>query len=163
MPLVVPSKNKLQQKPLHNSLIISSQLSTLSQSSENDLQKSSRSSTSLVKKTLYDFVNIDSVNAILNQAEIELKEMKNIENLGKTILNAVEEQYNDITKSSNKLTQDMEKVNKNPINIDPKEMNQIEIRAIGKIVLEIAGHHDRIQHILDNPTLISSIDISGIH
>lgn len=156
--------NLLKEKKLNHHLVL---LSTQIQPENLDFSGISQKRRSIPteKKTLYDFVNIDSVNSIQQQAENELNEMKNIESLGKTILKSVDEQYDDIMKGSEKLMNDMRDVNtNNPVQdlTEPKELNIKEIREAGTIVLEVAGHYDRIQHILNNPNLMSSVDIKDI-
>jgi predicted kinase len=150
----------LQQKPLHAQLVGTA--STHSMSSDMSVSGIAQD-----KRTLFDFVNIESVSDLQLRAENELQEMRNIEALGLTILQQVDEQFRDITQSSAKLFETNEDAMSFQHDflppLSPRQrhqeviqtvqsldisLNNAEIKAMGNIVLEIAGHFDRLKHVL---------------
>lgn len=166
----------LEQKPLHPKLIAAASNASVTSN------MSTSSSVTQEKKTLFDFVNIESVTDLQQRAENELLEMRNIESLGTTIMQEVDEQFRDISQSSSKLFESNEEAlslqqdSALPPPLSPRSkrshesvtqqqtmvmdvaLNNIEIKAMGNIVLEIAGHYDRLKHVLSNPVFSSTID-----
>ncbi|KAL0485443.1 autophagy-related protein ATG17 [Acrasis kona] len=163
---------RLQKKPLHSQLVNSQ----------------TTASSSLDKKTLFDFVNIESVTDLKLRAEEELNETKGIEQLANTILVEVDDQFREISQSSRKLFESNPEImsayqegfnlstssshRRTPSqdlalhdastqqNISTEvDLNKNEIKAMSNIVLEVAGHHDRLKHVLSNPVFSSTIDV----
>jgi hypothetical protein len=159
----------LQQKPLQAQLVGTASIQSMS----SDM---SVSGIAQDKRTLFDFVNIESVSDLQQRAENELQEMRNIEALGLTILQQVDEQFREISQSSTKLFESNEDAMSLQQDfalppLSPRHrhthsqeglihqtapqqvvldvtLNNAEIKAMGNIVLEIAGHFDRLKHVL---------------
>ncbi|KAL9650735.1 hypothetical protein ABK040_001789 [Willaertia magna] len=167
----------LKRKALHSQLSISQGKQQLLRSTE--------------KKSLFDFVNIESVTQLQQQACTELKRITLIERKGNEILQDVDLQFDDVQRNSELLmnltgktdsittsTNDEQMVqssndNSPQLNInflqnltenaisDDMNLNQQDIFSMTNIVLEIAGHNDRLQHLL-NPVFYSSIDFDDL-
>lgn len=120
------------------------------------------------KKTLYDFVNLESVVSLQVQAETEIKEKRTIETQAQVVLQQVDEQFRDITQNSEKLLGNMNEVNHNEtpsaigVGSGGKSVNDMEIKSMGTIVMEITGLHDRIQYVINEPKFSSVADAKEI-
>jgi len=158
---------KLKMIQIHQELIVSSEAS-------------------IDKKTLYDYVNVESVTSLVSQAEAEINAMSKIDEDAKLILRQTDEQYTEVSNVNDKLQADLALLykieNEAPVSSlklsqnlgsssasnlsnsssSQKSVNDAEIKAMSNITLEITGLQDRIQHIISNPVYSSAVDIKEV-
>jgi hypothetical protein len=99
------------------------------------------------KNTLFDFVNIQSVNDLQTQSIEEINEISAIEVSVKDILIQIEEEFVKISKSSSKI----QITELDELDSDPLKLNKIELQKCVNNLLVIAGYYDKIQYLISHP------------
>jgi hypothetical protein len=131
---------KLKNTPLSNEFAL------ISKSLENTIEK----------KYLFDYVNVESVEILKSKAKEEIGELEKLKDLVINLLDDINVPYNNILENSRKLFENVDTIN---FVLDHETFNQMEMKELGKLVLEIAGKHDKIQYLLSNPSMLATVDI----
>lgn len=115
------------------------------------------------KKFLYDYVNIESVDSLLLQAEQEISALNIILEKTSSILKSINDQHDEISKVNDLMSQDLEIL---VIETSEESFNKEPMNQIINLSLEIAGYYDKINYIISNAHLFQSLkyeprDFSG--
>eukprot|EP01080_Neovahlkampfia_damariscottae_P003977 gene3977-7233_t len=126
--------NKLKNIPLQN------ELSLISNSIESTIEK----------KDLFDYVNVESVETLKLQAQVEIVELDKLKTRSKDVLDDINQPYKQITEKSKQLLQNIDFIN---FNLNPETFNQKELKEINDLTLKIATKYDKLHYIISNDPL----------
>jgi len=99
-------------------------------------------------KTLYDYVDTDSVEALKAQALQEMQELKNIQFQSQRILQSIEGNYEKLAVSSRDSSLS---VDYKPTFVTEKMSLQLnEIKSMSSILATVAAQYDRVNHLYTN-------------
>lgn len=117
----------------------------------------------LEKKVLHDYVNIESVDSLIQQAEQEISALNLILSKSKNTLDNISSQYEELSKMNDTMTQDLQNL---VIDTSEESFNKEPMNQIINLALEIAGYYDKINYITSNAHLFNSLkyepkDFSG--
>jgi hypothetical protein len=127
----------LQQKPLHE---IFRRQKSINENAVNSIHE---------KRTLFDFVNIESVNELQRRANAEIEEISRTENAAVSIVKQVEQQLLDLNTSIQNMIHyvNISQIDDfNELNIILKQLKEQELKQLEILAQQIALEFDQYKH-----------------